>query len=249
LARIDTAVRIVQSSAAKGTGRAGIDAPHGGCFVIGTDTGVGKTFVACTLLHAMRRAGLAPVPMKPVASGCNVGPDGGLINDDVTQLIAASGRALTQDEVSPYRYLPAIATHIAAAEAGRAVDLDHLVGHAQRLAQAGPLVVEGAGGFLVPVDGCRSLADLAVALQLPVVLVVGMRLGCLNHALLTAEAVAARGLGLTGWVANHVDPGFQRREANLAALVERLPAPLLGAPSWEADPDPAIAQISIPALR
>lgn len=246
---IDSAVRVAHPSVATGIDRAGIDAPHGGCFVIGTDTGVGKTFVACALLHAMRRAGLAPVPMKPVASGCDVGPDGGLISDDVTQLIAASGRTLTQDEVSPYRYLPAIAPHIAAAEARQAVDLDRLVGHAQGLAEAGPLVVEGAGGFLVPVDERYSLADLAVALQLPVVLVVGMRLGCLNHALLTAEAVAARGLTLAGWVANGIAPDFERPEANLATLAERLPAPLLGAPSWAADPDPATAQISLPALR
>ncbi|MBU3693411.1 MAG: dethiobiotin synthase [Rhodocyclaceae bacterium] len=226
-----------------------IPAPHGGCFVVGTDTGVGKTLVACALLHALRAAGLAPLPMKPVASGSEPSPEGPR-NDDVTQLIAASGRDLTQDEVAPFRYLPPIAPHIAAAEAGQPIDLEHLVALAAQLAQRGPLVVEGAGGFLVPIDAQRTLADLAAALGLPMVLVVGMRLGCLNHALLTAEALAARGLRLAGWVANGIDPQFERAEANLATLAARLPAPLLAAAPWSASPDPAAlaATLRLPAL-
>jgi dethiobiotin synthetase len=230
------------------TPRAGIDAPHGGCFVVGTDTGVGKTLVACALIHAMRRAGLSPVPFKPVASGCEESPDG-LINDDTRRLIAASGRMLSQDEVSPYRYLPAIAPHVAAAEAGRPIQMDSLISHAAALAQQGPLVVEGAGGLLVPLDGRYTLADLAVALGLPMVLVVGMRLGCLNHALLTAEAITSRGLVLAGWVANRIDPDFERAAANIDTLLARLPAPLLGTVPWGPSPDPAAIRLSLPALH
>lgn len=227
-----------------------IAAPYGGCFVIGTDTGVGKTLVACALLHALRRAGLAPLPMKPVASGSEPGPDGPR-NDDVTRLIAASGRDLVQDEVAPFRYLPPIAPHIAAAEAGEAIDLGRLVAHAAVLAARGPLVVEGAGGFLVPVDARHSLADLAVALGLPLVLVVGMRLGCLNHALLTAEAVAARGLRLAGWVANGIDRDFERPAENLATLTGRLAAPLLATAPWSARPDPVLlaGSLQLPDLH
>lgn len=228
--------------------RTGIVAPHGGCFVVGTDTGVGKTLVACALLHALRRAGLAPLPMKPVASGCEDAP-AGLVNDDVSQLIVASGRALTQDQVSPFRYRPAIAPHIAAAEAGQPIDLDHLRLHAASLAAAGPLVVESAGGFLVPVDAQRTLADLAVALGLPLVLVVGLRLGCLNHALLTAEAIAARGLRLAAWVGNGIDPAFERRAENLDSLTRCLPAPLLGVIPWSLTPDPASVTLELPPLR
>jgi len=228
--------------------RPGIAAPHGGCFVIGTDTGVGKTLVACALLHAMRRAGLAPVPFKPVASGSEERPEG-IVNDDTARLIAASGRALTQDEVSPYRYLPPIAPHIAAAESDTPIDLHHLRAHAEHLASHGPLLVEGAGGFLVPIDDRQTLADLAVRLGLPLVLVVGMRLGCINHALLTAEAIRARGLTLAGWVANAIDPGFERAEANLDTLRTRLAAPLLASIPWSPEPDASAVQVQVPALQ
>ena len=241
----DTAVPFVQAHIAP---RPGIDAPHGGCFVVGTDTGVGKTLAACALLHAMRRAGLAPVPFKPVASGSELRPEG-IVNDDTARLIAASGRALSQDEVSPYRYLPPIAPHIAAAESDDPIDLGRLRAHAECLASHGPLLVEGAGGFLVPVDGRQTLADLALMLGLPLVLVVGMRLGCINHALLTAEAIRARGLRLAGWVANGIDPDFERAEANLATLQTLLSAPLLAAIPWSPDPDASTAQVQIPALR
>ncbi len=225
----------------------GFCAPHGGCFVVGTDTGVGKTLVACALIHAMRAAGLAPVPFKPVASGSEVG-SGGLVHDDTRRLIAASGRPLTQDEVSPCRYEPAIAPHVAAAESARPIKLDRLLHQAEQMARHGPLLVEGAGGFMVPVDGQHTLADLAVLLGLPVVLVVGMRLGCLNHALLTAEAIAARGLTLAGWVANAIDPAFARAEENRETLQLRLKAPLLADFRWSPDPDPGSLAIRIPPL-
>jgi len=241
----DTAVHAMQADAAS---RPGIVAPHGGCFVVGTDTGVGKTLVACALLHAMRRAGLAPVPLKPLASGSEHRPEG-IVNDDTARLIAASGRALSQDEVSPYRYLPPIAPHIAAAEADTPIDLVRLRTHAERLASQGPLLVEGVGGFLVPVDAQLTLADFAVMLGLPLVLVVGMRLGCINHALLTAEAIHARGLRLAGWVANGIDPDFSRAEANLATLLTHLSAPLVAAIPWSPDPDARTVQVQIPALQ
>ncbi len=228
--------------------RTGMCTVHGGVFVVGTDTGVGKTLVACAMLHAMRRAGLAPVPFKPVASGCEQGPEG-LVNDDTNRLILASGRALSQEAVSPFRYEPPIAPHIAAAEARLPIDLTRLVAQATSLAVLGPLVVEGAGGFLVPVDGRHSLADLAVRLGLPVVLVVGLRLGCINHALLTAEAIAARRLRLAGWVGNAIDPGFERPTENLDALRARLSAPLLGTIPWSPEPDPGTVEIAIPALQ
>ena len=214
---------------------------------MGTDTGVGKTLVSCALIHTMRRDGLAPVPFKPVASGSEEGE--GLANDDTRRLIAASGRPLTLDEVTPYRYLPAIAPHIAAAEASRPIDLERLRAHAERLAADGPLVVEGAGGLLVPVDDRQTLADLAVQLGLPVVLVVGMRLGCINHALLTAEAIRARGLTLAGWVANAIDPGFERPEENRHTLQMRLAAPLLASIARSPQPDASTIPVQVPALQ
>jgi len=223
-------------------------APHGGLFVAGTDTGVGKTLIACALIHALRRAGLAPMPFKPVASGCTSGRDGP-VSDDTARLIEASGRPLTQDAVSPLRYLPAIAPHIAAAESGHAIDRDRLVAQGVALAQSGPLVVEGAGGWLVPMDARYTLADLAVGLNLPVVLVVGLRLGCINHALLTAEAIASRGLTLAGWVGNSIDPGFERLAENLDTLGARLAAPRLGLVPWQPQPDARAIEIALPAAQ
>jgi len=222
--------------------------PHGGLFVAGTDTGVGKTLAACALIHAMRRQGLAPVPFKPVASGCASTADG-LVNDDTARLIAASGQALSQDAVSPSRFLPPIAPHLAAAEAGRPIDLEQLLAQGLALAQRGPLLVEGAGGWLVPLDARHTLADLALRLGLPVVLVVGLRLGCINHALLSAEAIAARGLPLAGWVGNAIDPGFERLAANLDTLRERLPAPFLGLIPWLSAPDAREVRLALPALQ
>lgn len=216
-----------------------------GVFVAGTDTGVGKTLIACALVHLMRRQGWRPVPMKPVASGCVPGPEG-LVNEDVEALLAASACGLTADDIAPYRFEPAIAPHIAAAEAGVLVDHAILCERAERLAQHGPLVVEGAGGWLVPTGADATLADLAAALGLPVVLVVGLRLGCLNHALLSAASIAAHGLTLAGWVANNIDPAFERAEANLDSLRARLPAPCLGVVPYQPGPDAAAIQLQLP---
>ena len=194
-------------------------------FLTGTDTEIGKTFTACALLHAARAAGFAAAGLKPVAAGVDANGH----NEDVDSLVAASSVALPSAMVNPYGFRAAVAPHIAAAEEGRAIDfaiIADAIAAARR--QADFVVVEGVGGFRVPLGVDRDSADLAVALGLPVILVVGLRLGCINHALLSAEAIAARGLTLAGWVANTVDRDMARREENIAALGERLAAPLLG---------------------
>ncbi|HZX31191.1 MAG TPA: dethiobiotin synthase [Rhodocyclaceae bacterium] len=194
-------------------------------FIAGTDTEVGKTFVSCALLHAARLKGWSAAGMKPIAAGTDA--DGR--NEDVEQLLAASSVRLPREVVNPYLFQAAIAPHIAADEEGVEMDFDRIrTAYGQIAGQADAVVVEGVGGFRVPLGPDRDSADLAVALGLPVILVVGMRLGCISHALLTAEAIIARRLTLAGWVANRVDPAMARFEENLAALKARLPAPLLG---------------------
>jgi dethiobiotin synthetase len=215
-------------------------------FVTGTDTGVGKTFVACALLHAARAAGLNAIGMKPVAAGI----DAAGRNEDVERLLAASSFAAPIQLVNPCCLAAPIAPHIAAAEEGRTIDLAAIrVAFAALAERAGFLLVEGIGGFRVPLGEGFDSADLAVALGLPVILVVGLRLGCLNHALLTAEAIRARGLPLAGWVANRIDPAMARWQENVAALEARLAAPLLGTLPWEPAADPAMAarHLSLPA--
>jgi len=199
-----------------------------GCFVTGTDTGIGKTVVSAGILHALARQGHRVAGMKPVASGCIATPEG-LRNDDALVLQGESSVPLAYEAVNPCALEPPIAPHLAAAEAGTAIGVDPLVRAARRLgAGADCLVVEGVGGWLVPLEGRATVADLAQALALPVVLVVGVRLGCLNHALLTAESIQARGVAFAGWVANQVDPRAARVEGNIDTLRRRLPAPLLG---------------------
>ena len=198
-----------------------------GLFVTGTDTGVGKTLVSCALLRAYAARGLRAAGMKPVAAGAR--PEAGrLVNDDVVALTAAGNVRVPADLLNPYCFGPAIAPHIAADLAGVMIDFARVADALRTLASlADRVVVEGAGGFRVPLSTDRDMADLAVALALPVVMVVGMRLGCLNHALLTAEAVRARGLPLHSWVANHVVPAMPYADENVAALEARLGAPLL----------------------
>lgn len=212
-------------------------------FVTGTDTGIGKTHITCTLLHAARRQGLTTVGMKPIAAGTEA--DGR--NDDVTRLLAASSVKPPLEWVNPYLYDPFIAPHIAAREAGWPIDIA-VIGQAfARLSALAELVwVEGVGGFRVPLDEQLDAADLAQALNLPVVLVVGMRLGCLNHALLTVEALARRGLSLAGWVANQIDPAMARFEANLETLQARLPAPLLGVAPHGVSPEQTALTLALP---
>jgi dethiobiotin synthetase len=198
-----------------------------GFFVTGTDTGVGKTLVACALLHAFAARGWRAIGMKPVAAGASP-ISGELSNDDVEALMAASTVSAPRGLVNPYCFAPPIAPHLAAAEAGVAIDIERVrTAYLDLAARADCVIVEGAGGFRVPLGHGVDTSDLARLLGLPVVLVVGMRLGCLNHALLTADAISAAGLPLAGWIANHVDPDMTRADENLQTLRTRLHAPLL----------------------
>lgn len=194
-------------------------------FLTGTDTEIGKTFVTCALLHRARRDGLRAAGLKPIAAGT----DAAGLNDDVENIRAASNVALPTALINPYCFAPPIAPHIAAAEAGVNIDFPTIkAACAAARQQADWVVVEGVGGFCVPLGDRLGSDDLAVELGLPVIMVVGMRLGCISHALLTAEAIAARGLSLAGWVANRIDPAMSRFEENLATLQSRLTSPLLG---------------------
>ena len=199
-----------------------------GLFVTGTDTGVGKTVVGCALLAALGGQGVCTVAMKPVASGCHRSP-AGLRNEDAEALQAAAAVKVPYEQVNPVALEPAVAPHLAAAQAGVDIDVPALVQAARRLeADADLLLAEGAGGWRVPLTATAGFADLAVDLGYPVVLVVAIRLGCINHALLTAEAVQRDGLTLAGWVANVLDPDEPLRQEQIASLEARLPAPRLG---------------------
>ena len=200
-----------------------------GVFVTGTDTGVGKTLAACALVHALRARGLRVAPMKPVAAGA-IATQGGWANEDTLALARAAGPgAPALEAITPVLLREPMAPHIAAAREGREIRLEPLLeAHRQLAPRPDFTVVEGVGGFLVPLGPSLDTRDLACALGLPVVLVVGLRLGCLNHALLTADSVRAAGLGLAGWIANHLDPAMAAVDENVAALAERLAAPLVG---------------------
>ncbi|TJZ78821.1 dethiobiotin synthase [Chitiniphilus eburneus] len=187
-------------------------------FVTGTDTDVGKTVATCQLLRAFADQGLRAAAMKPVASGC-VLRDGALWHGDVAAHAQAANVAAPSALTNPYRFLPAISPHLAAREAGVGIDLDHLVACARQLGEMSDvLLVEGAGGWYAPLGEDSAMADLAMALGAPVLLVVGMRLGCLNHARLSAEAIARSGLPLAGWLANRIDPAMASYADNLATL-------------------------------
>lgn len=214
-------------------------------FVTGTDTGIGKTFATCALLHAARARGLTALGMKPVAAGAQrVG--GQWINEDTEALSAAGSFVPAPGSLNPYCLRAAVAPHIAAAEEGVDLSPEPILAALSALRQQADVVfVEGVGGFRVPFGPAYDSADLARDLNLPVILVVGMRLGCISHALLTAEAVAARGLPLAGWIANQIDPAMLRFGQNVEALTTRLAAPRLGVllhqPGGVADPAAARA--------
>jgi len=194
-------------------------------FITGTDTGVGKTLASCTLLHGFAAQGKSVVGMKPVAAGCADDSQ----HEDVRQLRAASNVLASGGQINPYCFVQAVAPHLAARFVGIRINFARIVESFSELnAQADVVIVEGVGGFRVPLNDEQDSADLAVQLGLPVILVVGMRLGCLNHALLTAEAIAARGLTLAGWVANVPEAGMAMLNENIAALQQRIHAPLLG---------------------
>lgn len=205
-------------------------------FVTGTDTGIGKTLVAAAILRRLREAGVKVAGMKPIAAGAVAGPEG-RANEDALLLQAESSTRHPYATINPCLFEPAIAPHIAATEAGVPIDTDRIkAAHVALRASADVVIAEGAGGFLVPLDATRSCAELPALLGMDVILVVGLRLGCLNHALLTAEAVAARGLKLAGWVGNTLAPDFPRREANIATLAARIAAPCIGIVPWMAQP-------------
>ncbi len=222
---------------APGTSESGSNRRLAAYFVTGTDTEVGKTLCTAALLRLARLQGLCTVGMKPIASGCEATPEG-LRNEDALAHLAETSAPLPDyATVNPYAFAPAIAPHIAAAEARVQVDFELIAKHwAALTANRDFALLEGAGGWQVPVDATRFFPDLAAHLQLPVVLVVGLRLGCINHALLTAEAIAARGLRLVGWVGNRIDPAFSRLDDNLTTLHRHLPAPCLGVVPPLADP-------------
>lgn len=194
-------------------------------FITGTDTEIGKTFVTCALLHRLGRQGVRAVGMKPVAAGL----DAEGRNEDVEQILAAAPVAAPRELVNPYAFNAPMAPHAAAAEEGRVIRFAPIhVAFNQLRALADTVIVEGVGGFRVPLGPEGDSADLAQTLGLPVILVVGLRLGCINHALLTVEAIQARGLTLAGWVANAIDPSMRSPEATVAALTDAIIVPCLG---------------------
>jgi dethiobiotin synthetase len=200
-----------------------------GWFVTGTDTGVGKTRVAAALIAALCTRGERVAPMKPVASGC-VPTKAGLRSEDALDLLAACARYdYDYTDVNPYAFAPPVAPHLAALQARVDIRLDEILRRYARLRElASCVVVEGVGGWCVPLDATSTTVDLARALALPVILVVGVRLGCINHALLTQESIEHAGLPLAGWVANTIDADIERFDDVVGALRERISAPLIG---------------------
>ena len=194
-------------------------------FITGTDTGVGKTHVSVSLVKALVQHGLKVAVMKPIASGSDRTPQG-LRNEDATALREASNVDVPYATLNPYCFEPAISPHIAAEEAGVDVDIDIIKHNFEVLrGKADFTVVEGAGGWYAPISKAQSMADLPKALNIPAILVVGVRLGCLNHARLSKEAIEAKGVEFAGWVANSVDPQLERHAENLATLERILGRP------------------------
>ena len=199
-----------------------------GIFITGTDTGVGKTLVSCALIHSFVSRGLKVVGMKPVASGSEQTPEG-LRNADALAMQSTANVTAEYGLINPYCFAPAIAPHLAARQAGQEIGLSRLRSAYQQLEKlADVVVVEGAGGWRVPSEPVGYLSDFPEALRLDVILVVGLRLGCLNHALLSAQAIQSGPCRLAGWVGNHVEATFVEADANIATLQQRLEVPCLG---------------------
>jgi dethiobiotin synthetase len=197
-------------------------------FITGTDTGVGKTLVACALLRAFVKQGNKAVGMKPVAAGCVETP-AGLRCEDVESLRAAGNVVASPEWVNPYALTLPVAPHIASVQMGLDIRLETIVDAFLKLREmAEVVVVEGIGGFMVPLNAREDTADMAQLLGLPVIMVVGLRLGCLNHALLSAQVIRQRGLTLAGWVANQIEPDMPFVQDSIAALEQRLNGPLVG---------------------
>ena len=205
-------------------------------FITGTDTDVGKTYIASALIKHLCEQGLQAVGMKPVAAGAEL-VSGRLLNSDVIELIKAGNVDADLALINPYVFAPEIAPHIAAERVGVTVSLDNIQQAFDVLqAKADVVVVEGAGGFRVPINHEQTMADLVVKLTLPVILVVGVRLGCINHALMTAGSIRAAGLNLVGWVANRIDPNMPAIEENIATLKAMLKAPCIADVAWGEEP-------------
>lgn len=199
-----------------------------GLFITGTDTGIGKTWASLGLMAALQRNGKTVVGMKPVASGCEKTAYG-LRNEDALLLQEQASVKLDYELVNPFAFEPAIAPHIAAEQAGKNIDPENIIeGYRELEKQAEWVVVEGVGGWRVPLGAEITVADLALALKLPVILVVGLRLGCINHALLSAESIQQSGLQLAGWIANCIDPDMEQQEKNIHTLTQHITSPLLG---------------------
>lgn len=209
-------------------------------FVTGTDTGVGKTTVTCALLAAAKAQGLSTLALKPVAAGCEETPEG-LRNSDALALQAAMTVSLSYPEINPVALPAALSPHLAAAAAGRRLTLAQIAGFCRGglMHKADLKLVEGAGGWRVPISDRELLSGLPKQLGLPAILVVGVRLGCINHAVLTAEAILKEGVRLAGWVANVIDPDMEALEGNLQTLTAMLPAPCLGVLPWSPGKSPA----------
>ncbi|MDL0432089.1 dethiobiotin synthase [Marinobacter sp. TBZ242] len=216
-------------------------------FVTGTDTGVGKTLVSAAILEAAASLGKRTLAMKPVASGCDDTPDG-LRNEDALILMEAMSESLAYDQVNPVALKPAIAPHVAAAQAGRQITAERLVGFCRGLQMrpADLLLVEGAGGWRVPLNDRETYAAMPVALQMPVILVVPLKLGCINHALLTAEAIRRDGLTVAGWVANRPEAeAMDCEQETLEYLINHLETPCMGILPWQDSPDPRALAASL----
>lgn len=220
-------------------------------FVTGTDTGVGKTTVSCALLAAAKATGLTTLALKPVASGCEETPEG-LRNSDALALQEAMTVPLSYPEINPVALPAAMSPHLAAAAAGRRLTLTQITGFCRggMMHKADLKLVEGAGGWRVPISDRELMSSLPRQLGMPVILVVGIRLGCINHAVLTAEAILKDGVRLAGWVANVIEPDMAALDGNLQTLQNMLPAPCLGVLPWapQATPEQRAAQLDISPL-
>lgn len=208
-----------------------------GLFITGTDTGIGKTWVSCGILVALARLGVPAAAMKPVASGCER-TDAGLRNSDALSLQAHMNVAADYQTVNPFAYAPPLSPDIAARRAGRAIELETIIRcHAELAARSECVIVEGVGGWRVPLGRGLELSDVARALGHPLLLVVGVRLGCINHARLTVESLTGSGLAMVGWVANQVDPQFDAFADTVDTLARLLSQPPLATLGWAEDVD------------
>ena len=207
-----------------------------GYFITGTDTGIGKTLISCALIYKLRKQNVKTIGMKPIAAGADLTSQG-LRNEDALMMIQAAQTSLPYELINPTCYAEPIAPHIAAKMSNHPINVETILKSYKQLQQeAEIIIVEGAGGWFVPLNDEQTLATLACDLTLPVILVVGMRLGCLNHALLTQHAIKSSGLTLAGWVANIIDPDMQHKDENIAYLTQHIHAPLLGRINFQENP-------------